>query len=154
MCAGRQNRNRYLPSPCAMPDRPLSPLSCVGSLPPWRLSLGICPITKMPQESVARMERSAIREHAINEAAPDFAALHPGYGGSPRFSDLRAAANLFKRINLIPPVQSHLQKYFPSRQTQIKSISPAIPALWRGVSRSSRTLGTGCDGRGSVGHDA
>src|SRR5205807_6243593 len=30
--------------------------------------------------SVARMERSAIRVSRTQEAAPDFAALHPGYG--------------------------------------------------------------------------
>jgi hypothetical protein len=33
-------------------------------------------------------------------------------------------ADLLKRINLIPPVQSRLKKYFRSRQTQITSISP------------------------------
>jgi hypothetical protein len=45
-----------------MSDRSFSPLSYVGSLPLWRLSLGICRITKMPQrliggnfEIVARM---------------------------------------------------------------------------------------------------
>jgi hypothetical protein len=51
----------------------------------------------------------------------------------------------------ILPVQSRPQKYFPSHFAQIKSISRAIPAHLRGVSRSSRTLGSGCDGRGSVG---
>src|ERR1700730_7675764 len=54
-------------------------------------------------------------------------------------------------INLICPVQSHLQKYSASRLTQIKTITRAVPAHSRGVSRSSRTLGTGCGGRGSVG---
>ena len=48
-------------------------------------------------------------------------------------------------------VQPHFQKYFRSRLTQIKSISLVVPSLWRGVSRSSRTLGAGCGGRGSVG---
>jgi hypothetical protein len=37
-----------------MSDRPFSPLSYVGSLPLWRLSLGICRITKiMPQRLIA-----------------------------------------------------------------------------------------------------
>jgi hypothetical protein len=48
-------------------------------------------------------------------------------------------------------VQYHSQKYFTFRLPQIKSISRAIPAHLRGVSRSSRTLGSGCGGRGSVG---
>src|SRR6266849_3874294 len=39
------------------------------------------------------------------------------------------------------PVQPCLQKYFPSRLTQITSISLAVSSLWRGVSRSSRTRG-------------
>jgi hypothetical protein len=48
------------------------------------------------------------------------------------------------------PVQPLFQKYFRSHLTQITSISPAVPARERGVSRSSRTLGMGCGGRGSV----
>ena len=48
-------------------------------------------------------------------------------------------------------VQPHLQKYFRSGPTQIKSISAAVPPHMRGVSRSSRTLGAGCGGRGGVG---
>jgi hypothetical protein len=36
-----------------MSDLPFSPLSCVGSLPLWRLSLGICRITKMLQRLIA-----------------------------------------------------------------------------------------------------
>ena len=48
-------------------------------------------------------------------------------------------------------VQSHLKKYFRSGLTQqITSISLAVLFPQRGVSRSSRTLGTGCGGRGSV----
>src|ERR1700730_5379377 len=42
--------------------------------------------------------------------------------------DLRATVDLLKRINLICPVQSHLQKYFCFCLTQITSISPAIPS--------------------------
>jgi hypothetical protein len=44
-----------------------------------------------------------------------------------RGNRLRARRNLLKRINLICPVQPHLQKYFPSLLTQIKSISLAVP---------------------------
>src|SRR5258708_36354585 len=39
------------------------------------------------------------------------------------------------------PVQPPLQKYFPSRLTQIKSIILAVSSHMRGVSRSSRTRG-------------
>jgi hypothetical protein len=35
---------------CVMSDRPFSPLSCVESLLLWRRSLGICRISKMPQD--------------------------------------------------------------------------------------------------------
>ena len=47
-------------------------------------------------------------------------------------------------------VHTQSQKYSASRLTRLKSTTPAIPSHKRGVSRSSRTLGTGCDGRGSV----
>jgi len=50
-----------------------------------------------------------------------------GYASLPRPKDLRVTAELLSRINLIPPVQSHFQKYFCSRLTQIKSISLAVP---------------------------
>ena len=63
-------------------------------------------------------------------------------------SPLRQTSNLSKPIRLMLPVQPLLQKYFPSRLTQIRSISPAVPRPeQRGVSRSSRTLGAGCGGR-------
>jgi hypothetical protein len=62
-------------------------------------------------------------------------------------AELRATANLLSRVRLIWLVQSHLQKYFCSPRTQITPISAAIPPHLRGVSRSSRTLGAGCDGR-------
>jgi hypothetical protein len=44
-------------------------------------------------------------------------------------------------------VQPCLQKYFCFRTPQITSRTLRIPSRKRGVSRSSRTLGTGCDGR-------
>src|SRR5260370_40808889 len=65
----------------------------------------------------------------------------------------RLWANCFCLTGKSPnPVQPRLQKYFRSRLTQIRCTCPAIPSRKRGVSRSSRTLGTGCGGRGSVGH--
>jgi hypothetical protein len=48
------------------------------------------------------------------------------------------------------PVQPLLQKDSGFRRTQIKSTSQPSRPHKRGVSRSSRTLGTGCGGRGSV----
>jgi hypothetical protein len=39
---------------------------------------------------------------------------------------LRAQGNLFGQINLIWVVQSHLQKYFRSRLTQITFTTPAV----------------------------
>ena len=53
-------------------------------------------------------------------------------------------------INSILSVQSYFQKYSASPSTQIKSTTSLSRSHKRGVSRSSRTLGTGCDGRGSV----
>jgi hypothetical protein len=46
-----------------------------------------------------------------------------------------------QRLKLICPVQPHFKKYFRFLQTQIISLSLAIPSRLRGVSRSSRTLG-------------
>jgi hypothetical protein len=48
-------------------------------------------------------------------------------------------------------VQCSRQKYSASRLPQISPTSPPSRTHERGVSRSSRTLGAGCDGRGSVG---
>src|SRR5713101_676400 len=48
------------------------------------------------------------------------------------------------------PVHPFAQKYSASRLPQIKLTVSLVPAHKRGVSRSSRTLGRGCDGRGSV----
>jgi hypothetical protein len=60
-----------------------------------------------------------------------------------------AKLNFLKRINLICPVQSHLQKYFASRLTQIRSISSAVLSL-RGALAIVTNVGAGCGGRGSV----
>src|SRR5438552_6127771 len=47
-------------------------------------------------------------------------------------------------------VESSRKKYFASRLGRNSFIDSVVPSLKRGGSRSSRTLGTGCDGRGSV----
>jgi hypothetical protein len=47
-------------------------------------------------------------------------------------------------------VQPLLQKESRFRLTQINSRIRIVPSRERGVSRSSRTLGTGCSGRGST----
>jgi transposase len=54
---------------------------------------------------------------------------------------VRARPKLLKRINVICPVQSPLQKYFASPVGQIISTSSRHPTPQRGVSRSSRTRG-------------
>src|SRR5437879_1879631 len=61
--------------------------------------------------------------------------------GSWQASQIRllAQAKFTCSIKLICPVQSCLQKYSPSRFTQIKSRNLAVPPPLRGVSRSSRT---------------
>src|SRR4030088_1657443 len=48
------------------------------------------------------------------------------------------------------PVQSHFQKYFPPRLTQINSISPAVLSP-RGAYRDRHGRGMGCGGRGQRG---
>jgi hypothetical protein len=58
--------------------------------------------------------------------------------------------NFSSEIKLFLPVQPFPEKFSGSRLTQIKSISRSVPPHMRGVSRSSRTLGAGCDGRGGV----
>ena len=63
---------------------------------------------------------------------------------------MRARPNLLKQFKLICPVQSFPQKYFCFLPRQITGVFRASRALRRGVSRSSRTLGAGCGGRGSV----
>ena len=50
-------------------------------------------------------------------------------------------------INLICAVQSLGQKYSPSVFRKYVIVSPHPAPLQRGASRSSRTLGAGCDGR-------
>src|ERR1700692_569924 len=50
-----------------------------------------------------------------------------------RRTALRQKTDFLKRIKLIWPVQSDLQKYFASPLAQIKSISPAVLSHKRGV---------------------
>jgi len=70
-----------------------------------------------------------------------------GLGARPwGLAALRAGAELSNRIKLMLPVQSWLQKYFDSLQTQITSLSLPFRPGWRGVSRSSRTRGMDADG--------
>jgi hypothetical protein len=55
-----------------------------------------------------------------------------------------------RRANQQIAVQPYQQKYSASLPGQIISSFRAIPSRKRGVSRSSRTLGAGCGGRGNV----
>ena len=64
---------------------------------------------------------------------------------------VRDGAILLNAIKLILPVQSPMQIYFACLVGQINSTSfSRLAPSRRGVSRSSRTLGAGCGGRGSV----
>src|SRR5262249_39845142 len=53
-------------------------------------------------------------------------------------------------IKLIWPVQPFLRKYFSSVFQKNMIVFPHPAPTERGVSRSSRTLGAGCDGRRGV----
>ena len=69
----------------------------------------------------------------------------PAIGHSAIGADLPDGQFCAHRVQPLP------QKYSSSPHTQITSKSPAVPhPIKRGVSRSSRTLGAGCGGRGSV----
>jgi hypothetical protein len=74
----------------------------------------------------------------------DFPALRPAYTACARRLISSTGSSCFYLSS--PP----LQKYFASHSPQIIFITLAIPSRERGVSRSSRTLGAGCGGRGSV----
>jgi len=62
---------------------------------------------------------------------------------------LRAKTNSLNRINAIPPVQSLSLKIFRFAIPPNQIHNCRVPSRSRGVSRSSRTLVTGCDGRES-----
>jgi hypothetical protein len=47
-------------------------------------------------------------------------------------------------------VKPSLRKYFALSEAQIRRMVSAVPLHQRGVSRSSRTLAAGCDGRGGA----
>ena len=74
----------------------------------------------------------------------DFSALHPADTACARRLISSTGSSCFY-LSSPPP-----QKYSASHCPQIILITLAIPARERGVSRSSRTLGVGCGGRGSV----
>jgi hypothetical protein len=57
---------------------------------------------------------------------------------------------LLKRINVICPVQSHLQKYFASPVGQIISTNSRHPTPPEGRIAIVTDAGCGCGGRGSV----
>jgi hypothetical protein len=63
---------------------------------------------------------------------------------------MRANFNLLKFFNLIWVVQSPAAEIFRFYPHPNDGYFCIVPARWRGVSRSSRTLGTECDGRGNV----
>jgi hypothetical protein len=63
---------------------------------------------------------------------------------------VRARLKLLKRINVICPVQSHLQKYFASPVGQIISTNSRHPVPHREAYRDRHERGMGCGGRGSV----
>jgi hypothetical protein len=69
-----------------------------------------------------------------------------GFAGQPI---LLAERNLLNRINVICPVQPHLQKYFRFHLTQISSLSRAVLSP-RGAARDRHGRGTGCGGRGGL----
>ena len=70
------------------------------------------------------MKRSAIRDPGLDETVSDFPALHRLRHQPAGRTSEKAEAILLKRFRLMLAVQSCLQKYFCSRLTQIKSISP------------------------------
>jgi hypothetical protein len=97
-------------------------------------------------------ERSEIRDLLFSFDLPHIAALMRATGLQwRRFVAFRPRAQRLicrtgsMRFGSSSPLPKNIP---PSRATQITSISLAVPARERGVSRSSRTLGMGCDGRG------
>jgi hypothetical protein len=69
---------------------------------------------------------------------------------------MRAQGDLLKRINLMLPVQSSLQKYSGSYLTQITSTSLAIPAHTQGAfrDRHGRRAGDAMDAGGAADESA
>ena len=62
---------------------------------------------------------------------------------------VRVNSKLLRRFKLIWVVQSPSKKYFAFAVGQINSTDSRVLTHKRGASRSSRTLGAGCDGRGN-----
>jgi hypothetical protein len=64
-----------------------------------------------------------------------------------RANRVRQNADFVRRFNVIWVVQSHQKKYSCCAVGQISATDSRVLTHKRGVSRSSRTLGAGCDGR-------
>jgi hypothetical protein len=109
----------------------------------FAVRLSICLNASRCRSRRTRDETQAARCSSA-QAASDWMA------SSRRCATYEQDGDLLKRINLILPVQSHFQKYFRSRLTQIKSISLAVLSS-RGAYRDRHGRGVGCGGRGSVG---
>ncbi|MHC2621387.1 hypothetical protein ACVIW2_003419 [Bradyrhizobium huanghuaihaiense] len=72
---------------------------------------------------VARMERSAIRDHCIRgEAFPDFATLHPGYAGLTYPSNTASAAATESALSVT-----------------VRSSAPACTLMFSAKKRASET---------------
>jgi hypothetical protein len=93
--------------------------------------------------SVVRLCRLSIGSNAIGASKQDLV-----WSELPDFGCIREK-NFPNPFNVIWVVQMGIEKYFASLPGQITGLFRAIPCLSkRGVSRSSRTLGAGCGGRG------
>jgi len=102
----------------------------------------------IPQEVWIASSLRSSQWRGSNQRSPDGAPRNPGPTRWSRIS-LQPDGQItscFARL----PVQPHLQKYFHSRLTQIKSISFAVSSP-AGAYRDRHGRGVGCGGRGSVG---
>src|SRR6267142_7088447 len=79
-----------------------------------------------------------------------FASLTPRNDGLASGFRVRVKSNLLKRINVILPVQSPLQKYSASPVGQIISTNSSHPTPPEGRIAIVTDAGCGCGGRGSV----
>jgi hypothetical protein len=64
MCTTAKPESVFARRACVMSDGSFSPISCVGSLPLWRLSLGISGITETLRQSVVPIPRDVDVSHA------------------------------------------------------------------------------------------
>jgi hypothetical protein len=77
---------------------------------------------------------------------PDVASLTQAFM---RANRVRQKLDFVRGFNVIWVVQSPSQKYFACAVGQISATDSRVLTHQRGASRSSRTLGAGCDGRAS-----